>query len=141
MLPHLLFLAWGRKPDGAVTPAGRRREAAIGDGRGMGSDVPEPSGLASLDQSARSRGSEPALLTDLLTTDVDDHGYRWTRPPSTIHASRLSQQVRTDLDGRNLATDQKAGAAARRAISGPLTPVRSGQPRLQRSSEYPAQRP
>jgi hypothetical protein len=49
------------------------------------------------------------LLTDLLTADLDNPGYGWTRPPSATLASRPVRRLRTDLDGRNLATDQMAG--------------------------------
>ena len=46
------------------------------------------------------------LLTDLLTTDMDNAGCSWTPQPSATPASRPVRQPRTDLDGRDLATDQ-----------------------------------
>lgn len=49
------------------------------------------------------------LLTDLLTTDVDNPGSRWTRPRSTIPVSMPVRQLQTDLDSPDLATDQKVG--------------------------------
>jgi hypothetical protein len=49
------------------------------------------------------------LLTDLLTTDMDNAGCSWTPQPSATPASRPVRQPRTDLDGRDLATDQKVG--------------------------------
>jgi hypothetical protein len=45
------------------------------------------------------------LLTDLLTADLENPGCNWTRHPSTASASRPVRQLRTDLDGWNLATD------------------------------------
>ena len=49
---------------------------------------------------------EPILLTDLLTTAMDDSGCAWARLLSESPASRLIRQLRTDLDSPNLATDQ-----------------------------------
>src|SRR5215469_682889 len=52
------------------------------------------------------------LLTDLLTAALDNNGYSWTKPPSASPASRPVRQLRTDLDGRNLATDQNVGGSS-----------------------------
>jgi len=49
------------------------------------------------------------LLTDLLTANLDNPGYSWTKAPYATLASRPARRLRTDLDGRNLATDQKVG--------------------------------
>src|SRR5262245_37184309 len=62
------------------------------------------------------------LLTVLLTADLDNPGYSWTRQPPTAPATRPVRQLRTDLDGRNLATDQKAGGSSpseRAQVTGP----------------------
>jgi hypothetical protein len=62
------------------------------------------------DRFAYKRGVSGALilLTDLPTTGVDELGWSWTRPPSATPASKAIRQPRSDLDGRNLATDQNA---------------------------------
>jgi hypothetical protein len=52
------------------------------------------------------------LLTDFLTTDVDNLGCAWTRPPSKTLCERDVERLRTDLDGRNLATDLMARVMA-----------------------------
>jgi hypothetical protein len=54
------------------------------------------------------------LLTDLLTTAVDNSGYSWTRPSSATRTSRPVWQLRTNLDGRNLATDQTVAPRVKR---------------------------
>jgi hypothetical protein len=48
--------------------------------------------------------------------DLDNLGCGWTRRPPKSSASRHIRQLRTDLDGPNLATDQKAGVRARDGI-------------------------
>lgn len=45
------------------------------------------------------------LLTDLLTTDLDNSGYGWGRQPPGTLANRPARQPRPDLDSRNLATN------------------------------------
>jgi hypothetical protein len=55
---------------------------------------------------------ELILLTDLLTTDVDNLGCGWTRPPSASPCERPVRHPRTDLDGPNLATEQMPPAGA-----------------------------
>jgi hypothetical protein len=44
------------------------------------------------------------LANGLLTTDINDLGYRWIRQPTASPASRPARQIRTGLGGRNLAT-------------------------------------
>ncbi len=71
---------------------------------------------------------ELILLTDLLTADMDGTGCCWTQPPSAPAASRPNGRLRTDLDGRNLATDQKVGGSSpseRAQVTGPY-PLRGG---------------
>jgi hypothetical protein len=58
------------------------------------------------------RRSLAILLTDLLTTDVDDPRCSWTRPPFVTTVSRFVRQSQTDLDDRSLATDQKVGGSS-----------------------------
>ena len=55
---------------------------------------------------------ELILLTDLLTTELNNPGFSWTRQPSMTPASRSARQPWTDLDSRNLATDQKVGGSS-----------------------------
>jgi len=65
----------------------------------------------------------PILLTDLLTTAVDDPEYSWTTHPPATFVSRLIRQLRTDLDDPNLATDQKVGGSSpseRAQVTGPF---------------------
>jgi hypothetical protein len=47
MMPHLLVLAWGRKPDGRILLAGAPREVMKDDARDP-DRVPRPRGLAAL---------------------------------------------------------------------------------------------
>jgi hypothetical protein len=49
------------------------------------------------------------LLTDLLTTALDGSGWNWSNSPPATPTSRPVGQLRTDLDGPNLATDLKVG--------------------------------
>ena len=53
------------------------------------------------------------LLTDLLTTDNRPGQLRMRLDQAVVRepGSRPVRQLRTDLDGRNLATDQKVRAA------------------------------
>ena len=48
------------------------------------------------------------LLTDLLTTGVDDAGSSWTGAASSTVATGLADRCGPPLDGWNLATDQTA---------------------------------
>ena len=54
---------------------------------------------------------------------MDNAGCNWIPQPSATPASRPVRQPRTDLDGRNLATDQKVGGSSpseRAQVTGPF---------------------
>jgi len=48
----------------------------------------------------------------LLTANLDNPGYSWTKAPYATLASRPARRLWTDQDGRNLATDQKVGGSS-----------------------------
>jgi hypothetical protein len=60
---------------------------------------------------------------------MDSSGCSWTKPSSVTPASRPVRQLRTDLDGRNLATDQKVGGSSpseRAQLTSPLPDPAAG---------------
>lgn len=70
------------------------------------------------------------MLTDLLTTDLDNYGCSWTRPPPpSAPVSRSVGQLRTDLDSWNLATDQMIGRCGEELAPCPPRARKEGQPR------------
>jgi len=98
---------------------GRRLDRHRRTGR-AGGPVPAPPGTAGVSGGPRP-GQDPTRpgswhVADLANGIADSRsgqpGYSWTRQPPTAPASRPVRQLRTDLDGWNLATDQKAGGSS-----------------------------
>src|SRR5437016_3048748 len=54
----------------------------------------------------------PILLTQLLTTNLDERGRDWNCPVTVGRASGPNGQQRSDLDKPDLATDQKVGGSS-----------------------------
>ena len=95
-------------------------------------DLALPHNAAGLDDdaydiAAQARAAwEAAVCWDPSGTDlfaVDPFGCHWTEPLPETSANRTAGQLRTGLDGRNLATDQTAADGYRRATALALTCV------------------
>jgi hypothetical protein len=72
------------------------------------------------------------LLTDLLTTALDEPGQGWTNSPSSTYTRRQCRRLWPYVDKPDLATDQKAGGsspserATSSQVSGHSSVVRGG---------------